>query len=190
MGRSAQMQRRGQGKGQGPGRRRAGSFVAIGLMAALPAAARAQFIDASAVTASMTSRQAVIPAGQPVWIDFVLHNPTEQATVLFLPDQEKLDLNAPEMGLPAEHVFGSQRGPWLSLMSNRGQSAGPPQLPALSINDSVAIRLAPSHGGLHSHEASGRHSRARRLTARRRAVAVSGSRLADRNGRARLYLAG
>ncbi len=108
----------------------------------LPVPVGAQLLDATAVTAELRARQATVIAGNSVWVDFTLHNPTDQVAVLYLPGSRSLNLNPMEMGLPLEHVFGRVAGDNLSIHDSGGRSlrvaTGPEAAP-----DSVAVRLAP-----------------------------------------------
>lgn len=107
------------------------------------AAARGQLTDASAVTAEVRPQQGIVMIGQPAWVDFFLHNPTDQVTVLYVPGAAELDLNPPEMGLPPAHVYGGEADPpWLTLAVTGGEAQAC-QAGDRQAGSSIALRLAP-----------------------------------------------
>ena len=103
---------------------------------------QAQNIDATAVTAEIRARQSIVLIGSPIWVDFTLHNPTDQVAILFLKGSRSLDLNVPEMGLPLEHVIDRGDAKALVVLDDDGHkidfgrsSETPP--------NSIAVRMAP-----------------------------------------------
>lgn len=125
--------------------RRPRLFAWMGLWTALSAGVQlglGQLVDATAVTAEIRARQPVVVVGNPVWIDFALHNPTDQLSVLYLSGARGLELNVPEMGLPLEHVFDRGSSKAVVVMNAEGSEIAYGQSdehPAKS----VAVRLAP-----------------------------------------------
>ena len=105
-------------------------------------AAWAQFIDATAVTAEIRARQSIALVGNPIWVDFTLHNPTDQLSVLYLGGAHSLELNAPEMGLPLEHVLDRGEGKAIVVMDQGGREIGF-GTGAAKPGKSIAVRLAP-----------------------------------------------
>ena len=103
---------------------------------------QAQNIDATAVTAEIRARQSIVLIGSPIWVDFTLHNPTDQVAILFLKGSRSLDLNVPEMGLPLENVIDRGDAKALVVLDHDGReidvgrnSETPPK--------SIAVRMAP-----------------------------------------------
>jgi len=119
------------------------SLVAWAVFAACGASqSQAQHVDATAVTAEIRARQSIVLVDSPMWVDFTLHNPTDQLAILYLSGSRSLDLEVPEMGLPLEHVFDRGQGKALVVMDSDereidfGQSSERPA-------KSIAVRLAP-----------------------------------------------
>ncbi|MCH8965703.1 MAG: peptidylprolyl isomerase [Planctomycetes bacterium] len=103
---------------------------------------QAQNIDATAVTAEIRAWQSIVLIGSPIWVDFTLHNPTDQVAILFLKGSRSLDLNVPEMGLPLEHVIDRGDAKALVVLDHDGREIDfgkNSETPAKSI----AVRLAP-----------------------------------------------
>ncbi len=121
-------------------------IFAVGLAGAIPQTVSAQIIDASAVTAELRPMQPIVTAGQPVWIDFLIHNPTDRVTILYQPGSTKLELNSPEMGLPKEHVLGYGDAPSLTIQPVGSKEIGAlvVERPSKPSDEAVAIRLAPA----------------------------------------------
>lgn len=126
------------------GRRGIPALAALSLLLMGPARLTwGQFVVATAVTAEIRARQPIVLAGHPVWVDFTLHNPTDQVAVLYLRGSKSLDLNAAEMGLPLEHALGRADNKALQIMDGEGKELGfaePPEAP----EQSIALRLAPN----------------------------------------------
>ena len=101
-----------------------------------------QFVDATAVTAEIRARQSMVLVGSPVWVDFTLHNPTDQLAVLYLDGSRSLELNAPEMGLPLEHVLDRGASPAVVLMDDAGKEISRARMTERA-GKSIAVRLAP-----------------------------------------------
>ncbi len=101
-----------------------------------------QITDSTAVTAELRPLQDLVTVGQPVWVDFVLHNPTSEVAVLYQQGAERLDLNPPEMGLPIEHVFGRSLDA-VAIYDESGRPVGSVDLPPAP-SHSTALRLSPS----------------------------------------------
>ncbi len=101
-----------------------------------------QFVDATAVTAEIRARQPIVLVGSPVWVDFALHNPTDQLAVLYLDGSRSLELNAPEMGLPLEHVLDRGTSGAVVLMDQAGQEISRARMQK-PVGKSIAVRLAP-----------------------------------------------
>ena len=85
---------------------------------------QAQNIDATAVTAEIRARQSIVLVGSPIWVDFTLHNPTDQVAILFLEGSRSLDLNVRGMGLPLEHVLDRGEGKALLVLDQNGRHVG------------------------------------------------------------------
>ena len=102
----------------------------------------AQFVDATAVTAEIRARQSIVLMGNPIWVDFTLHNPTDQLAVLYLGGARLLELNAPEMGLPLDHVLDRGEQKAIVVMNEAGQEIGF-GTGAKKPGKSIAVRLAP-----------------------------------------------
>ena len=103
---------------------------------------QAQNIDATAVTAEIRARQSIVLVGNPIWVDFTLHNPTDQVAILFLEGSRSLDLNVPEMGLPLEHVLDRGEGKALVVLDQNGRHVGFGRSRE-TLPKSIAVRLAP-----------------------------------------------
>ncbi len=103
---------------------------------------QAQNIDATAVTAEIRARQSIVLVGNPIWVDFTLHNPTDQVAILFLKGSRSLDLNVPEMGLPLEHVIDRGEGKALVVLDHDGREIGFGRS-SETLPKSIAVRLAP-----------------------------------------------
>lgn len=100
-----------------------------------------QITNASAVTAQVRPLQAAVPAGQPLWVDFLLHNPTGEVAVLFPQNMLSLELNSPEMGLPLIHLLGGSAAPALTITSDGADVSCPPAQHQDA--QAIAVRLAP-----------------------------------------------
>ncbi len=103
---------------------------------------QAQNVDATAVTPEIRARQSIVLVGGPIWVDFTLHNPTDQLAILYLSGSRSLDLEVPEMGLPLEHVIDRGESKALVVMDSDGREIDfgqSSERPAKSI----AVRLAP-----------------------------------------------
>ncbi len=126
----------------GPRRFLVGLAGLCGLFAVGVSQGWGQFVDATAVTAEIRARQSIVLVGNPIWVDFALHNPTDQLAVLYLGGSRSLELRVPEMGLPLEHVLDRGESKALVVMDDAGRELGygknaekPPK--------SIAVRLAP-----------------------------------------------
>ncbi len=103
---------------------------------------QAQHVDATAVTAEIRARQSIVLVGGPIWVDFTLHNPTDQLAILYLSGSRSLDLEVPEMGLPLEHVIDRGQGKALVVMDSDGREVDFGQNSERP-GKSIAVRLAP-----------------------------------------------
>lgn len=103
--------------------------------------ASAQIVDRTAVTAEVIPLQAVVALGQPVWVEFRLHNPTDHVAVLMLEGTTAPDLNPPAMGLPVAHVIG-HRGD--ALVEVVGVDGKPRTFRTTGDGADTVLRIAPS----------------------------------------------
>ncbi|MCG3138311.1 MAG: hypothetical protein HJJLKODD_02173 [Phycisphaerae bacterium] len=111
-------------------------------MGGWPSLANGQILNPSAVTAEIRTPQATLLAGSPVWVEFLLFNPTDQGTILFLRDSTSINLNPVEMGLPRAHLLQTSSGSALVIIKDN--TPLPVIVPPISADErSIAIRLAP-----------------------------------------------
>ena len=95
-------------------------LAAVLVLAAGAGSARAEITDASAVTAWMRPLQSTVAAGQPVWVEFLLHNPTREVAVLVNGAPLDEPSEPADMGLPPGHVLGPLGSPALSIRASDG----------------------------------------------------------------------
>jgi cyclophilin family peptidyl-prolyl cis-trans isomerase len=60
------------------------------------------------VEVEIASRQLVAQANQPIWVEFLIRNRTEEPVTLYVPNRPADDATASMMGLPIEHVFSGR----------------------------------------------------------------------------------
>ncbi|MBI4580687.1 MAG: peptidylprolyl isomerase [Planctomycetes bacterium] len=117
---------------------------------AVPAAAQVTTAPAAdfkaLIRADLRTDKPLIQAGQPVWVEFILINQTDNRLTLRVPDVSVETGEYPEMGLPIEHVFSGRgfTGPILEdeFGERHDSKAG------IKPRDTVpAIKLAP-HGSV------------------------------------------
>lgn len=102
------------------------------------------------VRARIHTDKAIVQAGKPVWVDFVLTNQTENRITLRVPEMSVDAAEFADMGLPVEHVFSGKGFVGPRLEDEHGERrdskvAMPPKdkVPAIKLSPfgSVGVRL-------------------------------------------------
>lgn len=113
-------------------------FVAFVVLPATRAGAQIQ--DPSAVTAEVRLGQSLALVGQPLWADFILHNPTDQVCILRPGPAEATESTlSPLTALPLGHVLGKG---WLVVKDADGRALAA-SIQQDSVDDQSTIRLGP-----------------------------------------------
>lgn len=76
------------------------------------------------VRAFIATERPILHTGEPVWIDCLLLNTSDQPVQLEVPDADVGPVKNPVMGLPLEHVFSGAKFRALSMKDARGAEVG------------------------------------------------------------------
>jgi len=88
-----------------------------------------------------------VQVGDPVWVDFVIHNPTDKPVELRVPDLDADSNDGAAMGLPLSHVFSTDILRVVEMVSVPGSPIGDPvsesKVRAPRFERSPVLSLAP-----------------------------------------------
>jgi cyclophilin family peptidyl-prolyl cis-trans isomerase len=95
-----------------------------------------------AVQALIATDHPFVNTGEPVWIDFLLYNTSDQPATLTVPKAEKSAPKEIPMGLPLDHVFSGEKFRALSVIDGQGKECGK-EVMLRPIDKTIPITLAP-----------------------------------------------
>ena len=83
-----------------------------------------------------------IQVGRPVWVDFVIINPTGSPVTLTHPSGDSAEAGSPEMGLPMGHVFSGDGFDSVRVMSSKHRVLSD-RVGAVPTGGATTIKVAP-----------------------------------------------
>jgi peptidyl-prolyl cis-trans isomerase B (cyclophilin B) len=92
-------------------------LIAIFLMGMTNQAVLADHPGTGKLRAVLSTKATHVVSGVPIWIDFVIHNDSDEPAILSVPGTEK-EIGSDEMGLPISHVFSGVAFAGLTIRSD------------------------------------------------------------------------
>ncbi|MBN1347572.1 MAG: peptidylprolyl isomerase [Phycisphaerae bacterium] len=117
-----------------------GAFGAAGVTSTQPVTGAAALKHVKAI---LSTDRTHLHTSEPVWVDFLLRNDSDQSVVLTVPEADVASMQNAAMGLPFDHVFSGEKFRALSIVDGQGAETGR-EVMYRPVGPVPAVTLAPN----------------------------------------------